>query len=143
MEEKENKRVHKNIRGAEYYLQVAEEMKARKSKAITPIMRLREFVQWGQRNGLCRSENDFERKCSLSSKYIANNFYSGKGNIGTEMLGRITRVFPQLNLAWICTGEGPMLNEGGNNLNADYKKAYEAALMQIEALNRILRSQNK
>ena len=111
----------------------------------TPIQRLREFVQWAQSQGLCKSEYDFERKCSLSAKYISNNMHTGKGNIGTEMLGRIVRVFPQLNLAWLCTGDGAMLTSGGENnaLNADYKLAYEAAMMQIEALNRIIKQLNK
>ena len=60
------------------------------------------------------------------------------------MLGRIVKAFPQLNLAWICTGEGTMLIQGGgNSLNADYKQAYEGAMMQIEALNRIIKQLNK
>lgn len=109
----------------------------------TPIHRLREFVRWAQTQGLCKSEYDFERICCLSPKYISNNANSGKGNIGTEMLGRIVKAFPQLNLAWICTGEGPMLMQGGDNaLNADYKQAYEAAMLQIEALNRIIKQLN-
>lgn len=111
----------------------------------TPILRLREFVKWAQMQGLCKSEYDFERICSLSPKYISNNSSSGKGNIGTEMLGRIIRVFPQLNLAWLCTGDGAMLTTGGSNnsLNADYKQAYEGAMMQVEALNRIINQLNK
>ncbi len=110
----------------------------------TPILRLRRFVQWAQSQGLCKSEYDFERKCSLSPKYITNNANTGKGNIGTEMLGRIVRVFPQLNLAWLCTGDGAMLTTGSDNtLNADYKQAYEAAMMQVEALNRIIKQLNK
>ena len=109
----------------------------------TPIMRLRQFVRWLQSEGQCSSEFDFERKCGLSSRYITNNSHSGKGNLGTEMLGRIIRAFPQLNLAWICTGEGPMLLSASSDTNADYKQAYEGAMMQIEALNRILRSQNQ
>lgn len=106
----------------------------------TPIQRLREFVRWAQSQGLCKSEYDFERICSLSPKYVSNNMHTGKGNIGTEMLGRIIKAFPQLNLAWICTGVGPMLMGSNNDsaLNADYKQAYEAAMMQIEALNRII-----
>lgn len=108
------------------------------SATVTPILRLREFVRWAQLNGLCKSEYDFERQCSLSPKYITNNMHSGKGNIGTEMLGRIIRVFPQLNLAWLCTGMGAMLTEGAGDVNADYKQAYEAAQKQIEALNRII-----
>lgn len=112
-------------------------------KQSTPILRLREFVRWAQSQGLCKSENDFERQCSLSQKYISNNMHTGKGNIGTEMLGRIVKAFPQLNLAWICTGEGAMVLQGGDNaFNADYKQAYEAAMMQIEALNKIIKQLN-
>lgn len=111
-------------------------------KQPTPIQRLREFVKWAQSQGLCKTEYDFERICRLSAKYISNNANSGKGNIGTEMLGRIVKAFPQLNLAWICTGEGPMVSQGGGDLNADYKQAYEAAMMQIEALNRIIKQLN-
>lgn len=134
---------HKNIRGKEYYAQVAEEAIQRQEPVQTPILRLREFVRWAQLQGLCKSEYDFERQCCLSPKYISNNTTSGKGNIGTEMLGRIIRVFPQLNLAWICTGDGTMLMKGGDNtLNADYKQAYEGAMRQIEALNRIIKQLN-
>ena len=111
-----------------------------KIKQPTPIQRLREFVKWAQGQGLCKSEYDFERQCSLSPKYICNNMHTGKGNIGTEMLGRIIRVFPQLNLAWICTGEGAMTLDGDDSMmNADYKQAYEGAMLQIEALNRIIK----
>lgn len=131
---------HKNIRGKEYYAQVAEEAAQRQLPEQTPILRLREFVRLAQIQGLCKSEYDFERQCSLSAKYISNNANSGKGNIGTEMLGRIIKTFPQLNLVWLCTGEGVMVLQGGDNaLNADYKQAYEGAMMQVEALNRIIR----
>lgn len=133
----------KNIRGKEYYAQAIEEATQRQLPQPTPIQRLRDFVKWAQSQGLCNSEYDFERICRLSAKYISNNANSGKGNIGTEMLGRIVKAFPQLNLAWICTGEGPMVSQGGGDLNADYKQAYEAAMMQIEALNRIIKQLNQ
>ncbi len=107
----------------------------------TPIQRLREFVKWAQTQGLCKGEYDFERICRLSPKYISNNIHTGKGNIGTEMLGRIISVFPQLNLAWICTGNGLMLTftDSDDISNMDYKQAYESAMMQIEALNKIIK----
>lgn len=117
-------------------------MKPKENNTLTPILRLREFVRWAQIQGLCKSEYDFERRCGLSAKYISNNANSGKGNIGTEMLGRIIKAFPQLNLAWICTGEGAMLMQGGDNsLNADYKQAYELAMQQINILNNIIKKQ--
>lgn len=130
---------HKNIRGAEYYAQAIEEATQRQLPQSTPIQRLREFVKWAQSQGLCKSEYDFERICSLSPKYISNNMHTGKGNIGTEMLGRIIKAFPQLNLAWICTGEGAMTMQGGGDLNADYKQAYEFAMQQINVLNNIIK----
>lgn len=106
----------------------------------TPIRRIREFAKWAQSQNLCKSEFDFERMCNLCPKYIANNIQNSKGNIGTAILGRIIKAFPQLNLVWICTGEGPMLMQSGDNaFNADYKQAYEAAMLQIEALNRIIK----
>lgn len=108
----------------------------------TPIQRLRDFVKWAQSQGLCNSEYDFERKSGLCNKYISNNSATGKGNIGTEMLGRIIKAFPQLNLAWLCTGEGAMTTLPGGDLNADYKQAYEGAMMQVEALNRIIKQLN-
>lgn len=142
MELKENK-PHKNIRGKEYYAQAIDEATQRRLPQQTPILRLREFVKWAQSQGLCKSEYDFERICSLAPKYIANNAHTGKGNIGTEMLGRIIKAFPQLNLAWICTGEGAMIMQGGNDaLNADYKQAYELAMQQINVLNNIIKKQN-
>lgn len=107
------------------------------------MRRLREFVEWAQSEGLCKAEADFERICGLSPRYIYNNLNTNKGNIGTEMLGRIVKAFPQLNLVWICTGDGPMLMQGGSEFNADYKQAYEGAMMQIEALNRIIKQLNK
>lgn len=108
-----------------------------------PILRLREFVRWAQIQGLCKSEPDFEWQCGLSARYIVNNVHTGKGNIGSEMLGRIARVYPQLNLVWICTGEGPMLTACESSLNADYKRAYEAAMTQIEVLNRNIKQLNQ
>lgn len=119
-------------------------MEQKENNIQTPIQRLRAFVQWTQSQGLSKSEYDFERKCSLSPKYISNNMNTGKGNIGTEMLGRIVRVFPQLNLAWLCTGDGAMLAVVSDSvLNMDYKQAYEGAMMQVEALNRIIKQLNK
>lgn len=132
---------HVNIRGKEYFVRAIEEANG---TTQTPIQRLRYFVKWAQSQGMCKSEFDFERQCGLSTRYIVNNVHTGKGNIGSEMLGRIVKTFPQLNLVWLCTGEGAMVLQGGDNaLNADYKQAYEAAMMQIEALNRIIRSHNK
>lgn len=141
MTQTENK-PHKNIRGKEYFAQAIKDNSENQLPQQTPILRLRDFVQWAKSKGLCESERDFERQCCLSSNYIGNNIGNGKGNIGTEMLGRIVKVYPQLNLAWICTGNGDMVLSD-HAVNMDYKQAYEGAMMQVEALNRIIKQLNK
>lgn len=139
----EKKKTNKTTPESEYQALKLINCQETNKKTITPITRLREFVNWTKSQGLCRSEYDFERQCNLSPKYITNNSHSGKGNIGTEMLGRIIRVYPQLNLAWLCTGEGAMVLSEPSDVNADYKQAYEGALMQIEALSRIIRNKDQ
>ncbi len=90
---------HKNIRGKEYYAQAVEESKQRDNPVQTPVFRLRLFARRMQSEGFCKSEAEFERQCNLSRYYIKRNMLNNKGNIGTEMLLRIIRVYPQLNLA--------------------------------------------
>lgn len=106
----------------------------------TPIQRLRLFVEWAKAQGLCTGESNFESQCNLQHRYITNNLSTGKGNIGTEMLGRIIRVYPQLNLVWLCTGNGCMI-VGKESANIDYKQAYELAMQQISVLNNIIKKQ--
>ena len=124
---------HKNIRGAEYYAQALEEPKTQ-----TPILRLRQFVDWLKAEGLCSSNHDFEQQCGLANRYIANCSRSGRGDMGTDILARIVRRYPALNLAWLCTGEGMMLTTEEGRLYSYYKAAYEATMMQVEALNQII-----
>lgn len=104
----------------------------------TPIMRLRQFIDWTIYNKLCKSVGDFERKCRLTTRYVSNNMTSGKGNIGSEIMGRIVSAFPQLDLVWLCSGKGAMLVNAERESNMDYKLAYEGAVLQIEALNKII-----
>lgn len=130
MQNKQETQTHKNIRGAQYYADCLD------GKAeTTPIQRLREFVRWAKEEGLCKSEPDFERQCGLSPKYIANNSCNGKGNLGTEMLGRIVREYPMLNLAWLCTGEGAMFDGGAR---MDYYRAFREKCRELEVMRRKL-----
>lgn len=108
----------------------------------TPMARLAKFVRWAIVNGLCKTESEFERQCSLTSKYIHNNSGNAKGNIGTEIMGRIANVYPQLNLRWLCTGEGYMLAQVDEVCSAEYRRAYEASKIEADALNRIISVQS-
>lgn len=101
----------------------------------TPILRLREFVQWAQSNGLCSSFCDFERQCGLSNGYIAKSSLCQKGEISTSILTRIIKVYPMLNLAWLCTGEGGMFAE---ETRTDYYKAYREKCRELKIAKRKL-----
>lgn len=50
----------------------------------------------------------FERNCSIANGYISKQT-KGKGNIGSEIIERITEQYNDLNITWLLTGKGPML----------------------------------
>ena len=60
-----------------------------------------------------------------------------QGAIGTDIIARIVDKFPELNVKWLCTGKGNMI-ETDIDANVNYKAAYEGAMMQIEALHKII-----
>ncbi len=105
------------------------------NKETNPILRLREFVQWAHSNGLCSTLSDFERQCGLSNGYIAKCSLLPKGDISTSILTRIIKVYPMLNLAWLCTGEGGMFAE---ETRVDYYKAYREKCRELEIAKRKL-----
>lgn len=62
----------------------------------------------------------FIEYCNLSARQFdlsigASNGYSlrmrkNKASIGSDVIENIVKVYPQLNLVWLITGEGTMLN---------------------------------
>ena len=63
--------------------------------------RIKEFLAF-KRIG----QNKFAKDCGFSDSLINNS----KGSIGSEVLNKISVRWPELNLAWIITGRGEMLN---------------------------------
>lgn len=57
----------------------------------------------------------FEREAGLSNGYLKNV----KGNIGSDKIEHILKIFPHLNRVWLLSGEGEMLKpniqESGND----------------------------
>ena len=101
------------------------------------IDRLRKFARYARDKGVVKGENSFEAYCELSNRYIYNSIRNGKGAIGTDIIARIVDKFPELNVKWLCTGKGNMI-ETDIDANVNYKAAYEGAMMQIEALHKII-----
>ena len=52
------------------------------------------------------TKNKFETKCGLSRRYVSNISQS----ISPSVSERISLVFPELNMGWVLTGKGEMLN---------------------------------
>lgn len=51
-----------------------------------------------------------EERLEVSKGYITKTF-SKKSAMGSDLLERIMRLFPQLNIVWLLTGEGDMILE--------------------------------
>lgn len=70
------------------------------------IDRLLDFIRYLKESGNeVKSAKAFEEKCGLSNSYIAN-VKKGNGSVGSDMLAKINLAFPQLNLEWLCSGNG-------------------------------------
>lgn len=52
------------------------------------------------------SKNKFETMCGLSRRYVSNISQS----ISPDVSKKISLTFPELNMGWVLTGEGEMLN---------------------------------
>lgn len=69
----------------------------------------------------------FEARCGLSNGYIS----SMRRGIGYKALEQISETFPELNTAWLQTGQGEMLKGAGGP--ADPEPAAEAAPVEDPA----------
>lgn len=102
--------------------------------------RLRIFAMWAINNGYVKSVHAFEKRCGLSQRYIAAAMTSPhRGDLTTATVSRVYEAFPMLNTTWLCTGIGSMILPD-ENPESQYKIAYEAAMQQIAALNKIIAS---
>lgn len=52
----------------------------------------------------------FERECGMANGYLKKQS-KGKGTVGSDMLEKIHQKHTDLNLLWLLTGKGSMLEE--------------------------------
>lgn len=52
----------------------------------------------------------FEHTCGLSNGYLGKQF-KGKGTVGSAVLVKIKKHYPELNIQWLITGKGNMINK--------------------------------
>jgi transcriptional regulator with XRE-family HTH domain len=99
--------------------------------------RLRKFVEY---KGLGR--NRFEETVGISAGYLSTKSPS----VGSEIIEKIARIYHDLNIEWLITGNGKMIsplywNETGNAGRFVYKNLIYAPLVsryaQTEYINRL------
>lgn len=60
------------------------------------------------------TESKFSEIIGLSNSYMTK-MKKGKGNVGSTIVEKIVRQYPELSLFWLITGEGEMLNQPETN----------------------------
>lgn len=106
------------------------------------IDRLRKFARYAREKGIVKGENSFEAYCGLSNGYFNSASRNNKGSVRSDTIALILEKFPELNVHWLCTGEGEMIVSCEEDVNMFYKEAYEAAMVQVKVLNDIISDLN-
>jgi len=98
----------------------------------------------------------FEKTCGLSNGYLGKQL-RGKGSVGSEILEKIGEQYPDLNLTWLITGRGKMIQSAGGGRSDERwsmaeedavvyqvrKKVIETLYKQIEVLEQSIKQKKK
>lgn len=79
----------------------------------------------------------FSRKIGVSSSYFSKQ-KANSANVGSQVLNKITEVYPEINIYWVLTGKGEMLLVSEQE-NIEYKrleKMYEVLCVNILEINK-------
>lgn len=101
-----------------------------------PIDRLKEFAEHLKKTHKVQNMGEFEANCGLAKKYISNSILQN-GNIRADTLSLIYNAYPFLNLTWLITGEGNMINQPSNNEPIVDNKLSDEASIHDEENNRL------
>lgn len=99
-----------------------------KKSEDTTAKRLHRFVKYVKSEKMIKNARNFEDICGLSNGYLNNALHANAGNLGSENIARIVDKFPMLNIYWLCTGKGEMLNYEGK------EKEYQEVMLLISKL---------
>lgn len=103
------------------------------------IERLGEYIHF---KGI--SLNSFDKAIGMSNGYIGKQI-KNKASVGSNIIGKISCVYKDLNIEWLITGNGEMIKQDTETPNQPQDdKAYSLLLDRIEKLsneNMQLRSQ--
>lgn len=108
-------------------------------KEETVIDRLKQFIYYSKKKGYVKSISSFEAMCGISNGYVNNISHGKKKGIGSENIARIALKFPMLNVRWLCTGEGNMVNDQ-STYKKEYSNAMKLASELIEVIEKIAKN---
>ena len=114
---------------------------------MKPIERISMYLQF--RN---ISPHAFEKKIKLSNGYYSKQLRN-KGSVGSDILIKIHEHFPDLNMLWVLTGEGNMVDDSRAVQSAlaeefTYKFEVENLKLQnlqedVDQLNTVIKDKEK
>lgn len=90
--------------------------------------RIKQFIDY---KGIAISA--FEKSIGMSNASLGKSLKTG-GTIGADKLGNILKTYPEINLHWLVTGEGEMLNSSEPNLVAESKPVLSNAELLLREL---------
>ena len=108
-------------------------MKEKKEERV--IDRLLAFVEWAKKGKMVKSRIEFEKKCGLSYNYLYNTQFMTKSSIGVDQIAKIHEAFPMMNITWVITGKGSMLEMQPDE---GYKQAYEDLKKKLEKVKALV-----
>jgi len=89
------------------------------------LSRIKQYIDY---KGITVSS--LEREAGMSNGSFASQLKNNK-TIGVDKLENILKVFPEINAAWLLTGEGPMLKSGENYLEEDREQFLGASKEEL------------
>ena len=97
--------------------------------------RLFAFADWCVRGGRGKSRRAFEIMCGMTNNYLYNTKTLTNGNVGVDTINKVHKIFPMLNIVWIVTGKGKMIDYVPD---AGYKEAYEEIIKRVSEIKNIV-----
>lgn len=80
----------------------------------------------------------FEKTCSLGNGYLGKQ-NKGKGSVGSDILAKIALHYPDLNLNWLITGQGKMLQKQVSDIkNTDQETMAREEVVVYKIRNKLV-----
>ena len=79
------------------------------------------------------SARQFDLSIGASNGYTLR-MKKNHASIGSDVIENILKVYPQLNVVWLITGEGQMLKEGEEGLILGFEKLPQEKQTEIEQI---------